>query len=154
MELKFVEVDDNDLLSLVAELDVFFHAGWGETAEKYKAYHDLSGMACAVVAYIDGKPAGCGCWRAFDPVTAEIKRMYVRPAYRRQGAAGKVVQMLEDHAAASGCHRAVLETGADMPEAISFYERQGYRLVPNYGDFIGDEICVCMEKTVSDGTMR
>ena len=80
--------------------------------------------------------------------------MYVRPAYRRQGIAGKIVAALEQHAAASGCHRAVLETGAEMPDAIAFYEKQGYRLVPNYGDFVDDEICVCMEKQISDGTMR
>lgn len=151
MELRFVDTSNADLRALVAELDVFFHAGWGETAEKYKQYHALDGMACAVLAYIDGKPAGCGCWRAFDAVTAEIKRMYVRPAFRRGGAAGQIVAALERHAAASGCHRAVLETGADMPEAIAFYEKQGYRIVPNYGDFIGDAICVCMEKDTLDG---
>lgn len=146
MELKFVDTSNEDLLALVAELDVFFHSGWGDVAEKYKQYHCLSGMACAVVAYIDGKPAGCGCWRAFDAATAEIKRMYVRPAFRRQGTAGAIIAALERHAAQNGCSRAVLETGADMPEALAFYEKHGYRSVPNYGDFIGDEICVCMEK--------
>lgn len=150
MELKFVETSNEDLLALVAELDVFFHSGWGDVAEKYKQYHCLSAMACAVVAYIDGAPAGCGCWRAFDAGTAEIKRMYVRPAFRRQGAAGYIVAALERHAATSGCSRAVLETGADMPEAIAFYKKQGYRIVPNYGDFIGDGICVCMEKQIAD----
>lgn len=153
-ELKFVDVTNADLAALVAELDAYFRAGWGEAADHYKQYHTLDGMACAAVAYIEGTPAACGCWRAFDPVTAEIKRMYVRPAYRRQGIAGKIVAALEQHAAASGCHRAVLETGAEMPDAIAFYEKQGYRLVPNYGDFVDDEICVCMEKQISDGTMR
>lgn len=146
MELKFVDVENEDLLALVAELDIYFHSNWGRVAEQYSQYHQLSGMACAVVAYIDGSPAGCGCWRAFDPVTAEIKRMYVRPAFRRQGVAGAVIAALEQHAASSGCHRAVLETGSDMPDALSFYEKQGYRIVPNYGDFVGDEICACMEK--------
>lgn len=153
-ELKFVDVTNADLAALVAELDAYFRAGWGEAADHYKQYHTLDGMACAAVAYIEGTPAACGCWRAFDPVTAEIKRMYVRPAYRRQGIAGKIVAALEQHAAASGCHRAVLETGAEMPDAIAFYEKQGYRLVPNYSDFVDDEICVCMEKQISDGTMR
>ena len=153
-ELKFVDVTNADLTALVAELDAYFRAGWGEAADHYKQYHTLDGMACAAVAYIEGTPAACGCWRAFDPVTAEIKRMYVRPAYRRQGIAGKIVAALEQHAAASGCHRAVLETGAEMPDAIAFYEKQGYRLVPNYSDFVDDEICVCMEKQISDGTMR
>lgn len=153
-ELKFVDVTNADLTALVAELDAYFRTGWSEAADHYKQYHTLDGMACAAVAYIEGTPAACGCWRAFDPVTAEIKRMYVRPAYRRQGIAGKIVAALEQHAAASGCHRAVLETGAEMPDAIAFYEKQGYRLVPNYSDFVDDEICVCMEKQISDGTMR
>lgn len=148
MEIKFVDADNADLIALVEELDVFFHAGWGETAERYKQYHVLSGMACAVVAYIDGQPAGCGCWRPFDAVTAEIKRMYVRPDYRRQGVAAAVMETVEKHAAATGCHRAVLETGADMPEALAFYQKNGYQIVPNYGDFVDDEICVCMEKAL------
>ena len=150
-ELRFVDVPHPDLLALVAELDAYFHAGWGEVAENYKQYHALDGMACAVVAYIEGKPVGCGCWRAYDPITAEVKRMYVRPAYRRLGVAGKIVAALEQHAAAGGCRRAVLETGADMPDAIAFYEKHGYRLTPNFGDFAGDEICVCMEKELQTG---
>lgn len=153
-ELKFVDVTNADLAALTAELDAYFHAVWGRVADHYRQYHTLDSMACAVVAYVEGKPVGCGCWRAFDPVTAEIKRMYVRPAYRRQGIAGKIISALERHAAASGCHRAVLETGAEMPDAIAFYEKKGYHLVPNYGDFAGDEVCVCMEKEISDGTMR
>ena len=150
-ELRFVDVSHPDLLALAAELDAYFHAGWGEVAENYKQYHALDGMACAVVAYIEGKPVGCGCWRAYDPITAEVKRMYVRPAYRRLGVAGKIVAALEQHAAAGGCRRAVLETGADMPDAIAFYEKHGYRLTPNFGDFAGDEICVCMEKELQTG---
>lgn len=77
--------------------------------------------------------------------------MYVRPAYRRLGVAGKIVAALEQHAAAGGCRRAVLETSADMPDAIAFYEKHGYRLTPNFGDFAGDEICVCMEKELQTG---
>ena len=150
-ELRFVDVSHPDLLALAAELDAYFHAGWGEVAENYKQYHALDGMACAVVAYIEGKPVGCGCWRAYDPITAEVKRMYVRPAYRRLGVAGKIVAALEQHAAAGGCRRAVLETGADMPDAIAFYEKHGYRLTPNFGEFAGDEICVCMEKELQTG---
>ena len=92
---------------------------------------------------------GRDCW-----ISGWEKFSGPRPACRRQGIAGKIVAALEQHAAASGCHRAVLETGADMPEAIAFYEKQGYHLVPNYGDFAGDEVCVCMEKEISDGTMR
>lgn len=33
-----------------------------------------------------------------------------------------------------------------MQGAIRFYQKEGYRIIPNYGEFIGDELCVCMEK--------
>lgn len=146
MELRIVDVHDDELNTLVAELDVFFRAGWGDQVERYRTYHDLNSMSCAIVAYIGGAPAGCGCWRLFDAATAEIKRMYVRPEFRRHGVACAIIAALEEHAAAAGCARYVLETGSDMPGALAFYKLQGYRIVPNYGDFVGDEICVCMEK--------
>lgn len=154
MELKFVDMDHADLRMLTAQLDAFFSEGWGEQANKYVKHHDLSKMACAVVAYSDGKPVGCGCWKAINAVTAEIKRMYVEPAYRCQGIAQSMLEALEAHAVASGCHRAVLETGVDMPVAIAFYVAEQYDFTRPYGEFIGDEHVCCMEKELSDGTMR
>src|SRR5688500_15865612 len=40
-----------------------------------------------VVAEVDGVPAGCGAWRALPTGQAEIKRVYVEPAFRRRGLA-------------------------------------------------------------------
>nr|WP_297175659.1 GNAT family N-acetyltransferase [uncultured Agathobaculum sp.] len=147
MKIKYVDVTDPDLCALI-------RAGRSAAGKKYMPQHAPDSMACAVVAYIAGKPVGCGCWRAYDPVSAEIEQMYVCPACRRQGAADGMLPALEQHAAASGCHRAVLAAGADMPEAIALFQKHGYRLMPNYGDFAGDNLCVCMEKEISDGTMR
>lgn len=146
LDLRVVEADDPALAALVARLDAFFAEQWGERAADYAPYHDLTKMACALVADADGAPVGCGCWKPFDAVTAELKRMFVLPAFRRAGIAARIVRALEADAARVGCSRAVLETGADMPGAAAFYERQGYRLIPNYGDFSGDTRCICMEK--------
>ena len=44
-----------------------------------------------LVAEIDGVPAGCGAWRALSPDVAEIKRVYVEPAFRRRGLAQVIV---------------------------------------------------------------
>lgn len=154
IELKFVEIDHPALLELVQGLDAFFAERYGETALEYQKYHDLNKMACAAVAYVDGVPAACCCWKPMDAVTAVIKRMYVRPEFRKQGLARLLIEAMEQHAAASGCHRAVLETGADMKDAIAAYTHMGYRECERYGDFVNDTKVVCMEKTVSDGTMR
>lgn len=144
--LRLTPTDHPDLLALVGELDAFFRLEWGQAAERYQPHHNLKSMACAVVAYVDGKPAGCGCWKPLDSRTAEIKRMYVRPAFRRKGVAARVLVTLEENAKARGRTSAVLETGAEMVGALCFYRAMGYRLVPNYGDFVGDSLCVCMKK--------
>ena len=155
MDIRFVEETSAELAALSKELDDFYFARFGEDYLYYQPKNTLTGLACAAVAYENGTAVGCACWRAFDAVTAEIKRVYVRPAVRRQGAARRLLEAVESHAAASGCHRAVAETARETPEAVAFYRAAGYRDLPGgYGPYVGDESCVCLEKEISDGTMR
>lgn len=86
-----------------------------------------------LVAEVDGVPAGCGAWRALPTGQAEIKRMYVEPAFRRRGIAQLVVAALEDAAAAAGHAEVVLNSGREQPEALALYAELGYRPVPGYG---------------------
>jgi putative acetyltransferase len=39
-----------------------------------------------------------------------------------------------------------LETGPLQHSAIRLYERSGYRLIPNFGKYVGDPNSVCYEK--------
>lgn len=152
--VRFVNINHPDLVTLVVRLDQYFTAQFGDMAEQYRGHNDLSGMTGAVVAYTGDRAIGCGCWKPYDAVTAELKHMFVLPDYRREGVALQIVHALEEHAVASGCHKAVLETGTEMTDAIRFYQRAGYRLTANYGAFVDDILCVCMAKEISDGTMR
>ena len=43
----------------------------------------------------------------------------------------------------------VLETGLKQPEAIRLYERSGYEKIENYGQYIGVENSVCMQKIIA-----
>jgi GNAT superfamily N-acetyltransferase len=86
-----------------------------------------------LVAEVDGVAAGCGAWRALPSGQAEIKRVYVEPAFRRRGIAQLVVAALEDGAAAAGHAEIVLNSGREQPEALALYEDLGYRPVPGYG---------------------
>ncbi len=155
MDVKFVNEDADELVKLSGELDGFYFELYGDAYLKYKPLNSLKGLAGAAVIYEAGEPLGCCCWRAFDAVTAEIKRLYVRPEYRRKGAAKRLMEAIELHAAKSGCHRAVLDTSKDTPEAMAFYPSVGYKVLESgYGAYIGDKDCVCFEKEISDGTMR
>lgn len=150
MEIKFVEIDDAGLCALVGQLDQYFHQQWGAVAGNYTQHHDLSKMACAAVAYVDDAPVGCGCWKPYDAVTAELKRIFVLPEKRRMGVAGALFDALERHAIGCGCRHAVLETGAEMPEAIAFFQARGYCIIPNYGMFVDDPICICLGKELDE----
>jgi ribosomal protein S18 acetylase RimI-like enzyme len=55
---------------------------------------------------------------------------------------------LEAEARRMGLHTLRLETGDDQPEALALYRRLGYRRIPNFGEYIGDPLSVCMEKTL------
>ncbi|MEU2349280.1 GNAT family N-acetyltransferase [Modestobacter sp. NPDC049651] len=108
-----------------------------------------------VVAEVDGVPAGCAGWRVHpygdDPGVVELKRMYVEPAFRGQGLAKLLLAETERTAAAAGHHRVVLNTGHRQPEAISLYERAGYRPVPGYGVYAAAPDAVFLGKDLTAG---
>jgi len=86
-----------------------------------------------LVAEVDGEPAACGGWRAHAADVAELKRMYVEPAFRRRGIAGLLLAELERTAAAAGHRHLLLNSGARQPEALALYARTGYVPVAGYG---------------------
>jgi GNAT superfamily N-acetyltransferase len=66
--------------------------------------------------------------------SAEIKRMYVRPAYRGQGIADLLIEKLENYARDCGYRWLYLDTAASMVAAARFYERRGFKLCEQYND--------------------
>jgi len=86
-----------------------------------------------LLGLVDGDAVACGAYRRFDERTAEVKRMYVRRAWRRRGIARVLLAELEARAAAAGYRRAVLESGAAQPEALALYTSAGWTPIPGYG---------------------
>jgi GNAT superfamily N-acetyltransferase len=86
-----------------------------------------------LIAEVDRRPVGCGAWRVLRPGVAEIKRLYVDPAYRRRGVAQVVLDALETSAARAGLPSVVLNCGDRQHEALALYARAGYGAAPGYG---------------------
>lgn len=97
-----------------------------------------AGSALGMVAFVD---RGDG--------SAELKRMFLHESARGRGVAGELMRALEVHARASGVSVIQLETGPKQPAAVALYERHGYGHIPNFGQYIGDEFSVCMEKRLA-----
>jgi GNAT superfamily N-acetyltransferase len=104
-----------------------------------------------LVAEVDGVPAGCGAWRALGDGRAEMKRVYVEPAFRRRGLAQVVVDALEADAARAGIGRLVLNSGPEQPEALSLYALLGYAPVPGFGVYADHPDAVFLGKDLADG---
>ena len=107
-------------------------------------------MTVYYVAFQDDVPVGCAGLRRLDAEHGEIKRMYVDPAVRGTGVAVALLRRVEDDARAFGWTRLVLETGERQPEAMRFYEREGYRSIPPFGYYVGSSISRCYEKVFAD----
>ena len=106
----------------------------------------VEGRGAFLVAYVHGRPSGCGAVRRLGRETAEIKRMYVDPRARGQGVGYALLQALEREARRLGVATVVLETGARQPEAVALYERSGYAPIPAFGEYIGSPLSVCLQK--------
>lgn len=115
----------------------------------YATYNKIGSLAHVVVAYHGSVPVGCGAVKQYAAGVGEIKRMFVPLEYRRQGIAGAVLVELEKWAQELGFAECILETGKKQPEAIRLYEKSGYTLIPNYGQYEGIENSVCMKKRLN-----
>ena len=82
---------------------------------------------------LHGQAVGCGGVALFDDF-AEVKRMYVRDAARRQGVAGALLARLEEEARVAGLSWLRLETGEHQIAAMQLYARAGFRRCPAFGD--------------------
>jgi GNAT superfamily N-acetyltransferase len=101
-----------------------------------------------------GDAIGCGALRCRGPATAEIKRMYVTPARRGSGVAAGLLRALEEAARDRGWTTLRLETGPAQPDAIRFYEREGYRQIPLFGAYAGSDLSVCYERVLPSASVR
>ena len=78
----------------------------------------------------------------------EVKRLYVRPAFRRRGIAQKLLENLERFALDRGAKWLHLDTNDDLRAAITFYEGSGYVRCPRYND--NPQATIFMRKRLSN----
>ena len=139
---------DLDFQKLVALLDEDLAIRDGEEHAFYNQFNKIQNIANVIVCYDDKKAIGCGAFKKYDDEKVEIKRMFTLPEYRGKSIGLRILNELEWWAAElhfSGC---VLETGKKQPEAIRLYEKAGYALIKNYGQYENVENSVCMMKTI------
>ncbi|HEX7441772.1 MAG TPA: GNAT family N-acetyltransferase [Caldimonas sp.] len=89
-----------------------------------------------LLAHVDGKLAGCGAMRAMADAdyanACEMKRLYVRPAFRGHGLGRLLAEALLDEARRAGYSVMLLDTLDDMEAARELYATLGFEEIPPY----------------------
>jgi len=89
-----------------------------------------------LLALVDGTVAGSGAFRPLPdadyPNACEMKRLFVRPAFRRFGLGRVLAQALLDRATEAGYSTMLLDTLDDMEAARGLYESLGFAEVPPF----------------------
>ena len=148
MQIRFVTPDCEDFRSLAAMLDAYYFTLVGEIQHKYAEPNRPENMSALAVAYDGEIPIACGAWKAVDGQTAEIKRIFVLPQYRRRGVAKAMICALEENVARSGRRKLILETAVDTTQSHQLYFSLGYQLRDYYGSPAGAENCLCFHKEI------
>jgi GNAT superfamily N-acetyltransferase len=101
--------------------------------------HDMSDIhiflppnGCLLLAYDDTALAGCACMRTVGAQIAEIKRMYVRPTYRRKGIGRALVDATVNEARAAGYSSLRLDSARFMTDAHALYRSAGFHEIAPY----------------------
>jgi len=141
--------ENRDFVGLVAQLDSYLAEMDGREHDFYNQYNKIDKIQHVVLVYEEETPVACGAVKKFDPETMEVKRMFTSPEARGKGFASKVLQELENWAAELGYLKCTLETGKRLPDAVRLYQKKGYQLIPNYGQYINMENSICFEKKLN-----
>ena len=89
---------------------------------------------CLLIAFADGKPAGCAAFRKLHRDSCEMKRLYVRPEFRGQGIGKALTERLIAQAKKAGYSAMLLDTLPFLENAIAMYRSLGFIEVPAYND--------------------
>ena len=143
-KLQFITPDSSEDLAATRQIfteyatqlgiDLCFQNFEAELASLPGEYSAPRGVL--LLALVDGEVAGCGGLRPLDsvdyPNAAEMKRLYVRKAFRRFGLGRQLAEALLDAARVAGYHSVLLDTLNDMESARALYAELGFEDSPPY----------------------
>lgn len=142
--------DSADARALIDELSAALAAITGDSGKaSFSADDARAARALFLLARGEaGRLLGCAALRPLDGAAdvGEIKRMFARPGTNGVGAA--LLAHVERAAHGFGYRALWLETRKVNTRAVAFYEKHGYRTIPNYGKYVGRDEAVCLSKSL------
>lgn len=112
------------------QIDFCFQKFEEELAELPGKYAPPTGRL--LLAGEGGILAGCVGLRALDAAICEMKRLYVRPAFRRRQIGRQLAEAIIAAGREAGYQRMRLDTLASMKPAVALYESLGFKTIAPY----------------------
>ncbi|MBO7388943.1 MAG: GNAT family N-acetyltransferase [Oscillospiraceae bacterium] len=136
--LKEVEELFTEYTNMLVRLDPLFQESLDEQnySEELNHLEDKYGLPQGrLYLLMDGEtPAASIALHKIDEKTCELKRLYVKPGYRRQGIAEKLLDRIIEEARETGYSYMVLDTMPALKEAIRLYEKKGFYRINKYNN--------------------
>lgn len=150
-EIIAASPDSADAVALIAELDAHLGSrGYPFTSRHgYSVEKLLRERVAFFVTRCEGVAAGCGGVQLFGEEYAELKRMYVRPAFRGRGLGRAMLNHLAEYCRQHGAKTLRLETGIHEDAAIGLYESFGFRRRPPFGEYRDDPFSLLYETVLA-----
>jgi len=140
--------ENKDFINLVRDLDAYLKITDEDEHDFYNQFNNIDVIKHVVIGYHENILVGCGAIKHFDEDSVEVKRMFVSPIARGKGFAQQILLDLEQWAKELGFKSCILETGKRQVEAVKFYHKCNYSIVPNYGQYEGMKNSICFKKVV------
>lgn len=146
-----VSADSADAVQLINELDAHLNLlpYPQQSRHAYSVAKLLRENIAFFVTHYAGEPVACGGLKLFGTDYGEVKRMYVRPAYRGLGLGKGMLNHLAQYARERQVDVLRLETGIYQTDAMGLYERYGFQRRPPFGEYKEDPMSVYYEKSIS-----
>lgn len=140
IEIKPVGVESAEYLTAVRQLfreyrqelavDLSFQKFEEELRRLPAPYVPPGGVI--LLALVDGKAAGCVALKDLGAAVCEMKRLYVRPAFRGQGLGRTLAVQIIEEAKTRGYRTMRLDTLEALKEAMNLYRKLGFKKIAPY----------------------
>ena len=126
MNISLSSVSSPEVIQLFSEYDDFIIDFLGNDSMYYTRYSENENINYVWLAYFDDAPIACAAYRVKSPGVGEVKRVFVKEAYRGRGVSKLLLAKIEEHAKRRGDSLLHLSTRVTLEPAVTLYRRFGY----------------------------